>query len=288
MKKISLNRKVYHLPENWTEVKKEDLPVLLRLLYTQPPGGSTYLEILRIALGHTEKEWFKLMRHYFGPKRSESQVNRNANILAETMNLVSWMWQADLIIPPFESFQVNSQPWLLFEEGFKSMSFGEMADAHIHAQAFIKQLIAGEQRLNLLVASVCRPELSGDYKSDPEWNGDRREPYNEHVTRLRAESLNDNYAAEKILVLMYFLGSLKEFFSFYDLFENDGSAPPVAEDYPGQSLVKNQHLLSEKHIFGGMSATKAANVHEVFQFLEEHRKDIKAQNQRSKQAHESY
>ena len=81
---------------------------------------------------------------------------------------------------------------------------------------------------------------------------------------------------------MYFLGSIKVFFSFFDLFNNDGTKPPVPEEYPGQSMIKNQHLLSEKHIFGGMEATKLANVHEVFQYLEEHNKDVKAEIERSK------
>ena len=256
------------------------MPELLRLLYVMPENGNTYHEVLRILLGYTAKQWAKLMKKFFAKQRTEEQRERSAEALQEILGLMSWMWKGELTIPPFDGFMVDGKKWLLFEQGFKSMSFGELSNAHINAQAFIKQLIEGDERLNVLVTTVCRPEQPGDYKSNPAWNGDPREPYNEHIARHRAEQIKDGYIKEKILVLMYFLGSLKEFFSFYDLFESEANGPAPQEDYPGQSMIKNQHLLSEKHIFGSMDATKTANVHEVFQFLEEHRKDIKAQNER--------
>jgi hypothetical protein len=283
---ITINGRVYELPETWQEVGHKELPELLRLLYVMPETGETYHSILRILLGYNQGQWGKLMIRFFGKKRPEEQKQKSSEALQEILSVVSWMWKGDLTIPPFDSFIVKGKKWLLFEPGFKSMSFGELSNAHINAQAFIKQLIEGDERLNVLVATICRPEQKGQYRNNPEWNGDPREPYNEHIARHRADQIADGFTKEKILVLMYFLGSLKEFFSFYDLFESDPSGPASQEDYPGQSLIKNQHLLSEKHIFGSMDATKTANVHEVFQFLEEHRKDIKEQNARIKAQNE--
>jgi hypothetical protein len=284
MLEIFVNKKRVYLPEDWTEVPKKDLPELLRLLYVMPESGSTYHEIMRILIGYTPKQWTHTMQYYFGPTMSDDDMDRSAEALQKLLNAVSWMWKGDLTVAPWDGFMVNGKKWLLFESGFKSMTFGELSNAHINAQAFIKQLVEGDERLNMLVATICRPERTGNYKSDPAWNGDPREPYNEHIARYRADQIKDGYIKEKILVLMYFMGSLKEFFSFYDLFDNDSLGPAPAEDYPGQSMIKNQHLLSEKHIFGGMDATKTANVHDVFQFLEEHRKDVKAENERIKAA----
>lgn len=282
MTEIFLNNKRYYLPEVWTEILPSQLPDLLTLLYVHPENGSTYLEILRNILGYTERQWQKLMHNYFGPHRSEEQRHDNSLVLQTVLAQLEWMWKGELTANPFpKGFEVAGGPshgrrWLLFEEGFKSMTFGEMTNAHIHAQAFINQQVPGEERLDMLVATICRPGYIREYRHAESWNGDHREPYNEHIARSRAELLKGKYVKEKILALMYFLGTQKEFFSFYDLFASDGTGPPEKEDYPGQSMIKNQHLLSEKHIFGGMDDTKTANVHEVFQYLEEHSNDVKA------------
>lgn len=286
MKEIAINGQAFKLPEAWQEVPTGKLPQILRQMYVLPESGSTYHEIIRLLLGYNPGEWGKLMRQFFGKRVPEQNKKRSAIALAELIRGQSWMWKDDLTVAPLDNFEVDGDAWFVFEEDFKSMSFGEMSDAYIHAQAFIKQLVEGEERLNMLVATICRPEQKGDYQNDPAWNGDKREVYNEHIARNRAAVLDGKYEAEKVLVLMYFLGSVKNFFSYFDLFDTDTSKPPVPEDFPGQSMIKNQHLLSEKHIFGGMAATKQANVHEVFQFLEEHNKDTKAQNARNKAASE--
>lgn len=277
MTKIFLNKKRYYLPESWAEVLPAQLPPLLSLLFIHPENGSTYLEILRNVLGYTERQWRKLMHNYFGPHRKEEQRDNNSLVLQAVLGQLEWMWKGELTADPFpKGFEVAGRQWFLFEEGFRSMTFGEMTNAHIHAQAFIQQLVEGEERLDMLVATICRPRHVRDYKHAESWNGDHREPYNEHIARSRAELLKGKLVKEKILALMYFLGTQKEFFSYFDLFESDGAGPPEKEEYPGQSMIKNQHLLSEKHIFGGMDNTKNANVHEVFQYLEEHSKDVKA------------
>ena len=100
----------------------------------------------------------------------------------------------------------------------------------------------------------------------------------------KADLFADVDDEKKILILAYFLGTLKDFLGYYDIFEDEG--PAKEEEYPGQSYIKNQHLLSEKGIFGNMDATKAANVHEVFLFLEEHKSDMKERIKQEK-AHDT-
>lgn len=287
MHKVTINGKTVQLPQNWIEAAGLDslrgcFAELLETLYVYPASGATYHHVLRIMLGYSQPEWKKLMRHFFSDSRSQEQRDQSSEALAELLGLVSWMWKEELTVAPFQSVQVEGEPWLMFGDGFRSMSFGELTDAYIHAQAFIKQLVEGEERLNMLVATVCRPEKQGDYRVDPKWNGDAREEYNEHIATVRAGKLKGKLFPAKILVLVYFLGAAKNFFSYFDLFDSDGSGPPQAEEYPGQSMIKNQHLLSGKAIFGTMSETKKANVHEVFQFLEEHNKDVKAEIERIK------
>lgn len=284
---VTINGDNFNIPENWQEAAgmpafRANCTHLLEALYVKPEDGNTYHQVLRVVLGYTQKQWNRLMRHFFSSQRGQQKIDESADALAELVSLVSWMWEGELTIAPFEHIDVEGQEWLMFPDGFSSMTFGELTDSYIHAQAFVNQLVEGEERLNMLVATLCRPERQGDYTKDPDWNGDRREPYNEHAAALRSKLLAGKHFPQKVLTLVYFLGSIKNFFSFFDLFDSDQSSPPVLEDFPGQSMIKNQHLLSEKAIFGNMASTKKANVHEVFQFLEEHHKDVKAEIERNK------
>jgi hypothetical protein len=289
MQEISLNGTLFKLPESWHDVvaidpDRKKIPELLRHIYVESESGETYHNVLRIVLGYTTKEWGKLMNQFFGRKRSVENMDASSKVMAELLRHLSWMWKGELTVAPFKKIVIHGKDWYLFQEGFLSMTFGELADAYINAQVFIKQLIEGEERLDRLFTTICRPERERPYEDDPKWNGDRREDYNEHLAKIRSELVKGGYTAEKVTVLVYFLGTVKEFFSYFDLFDDDGSSPPIKEDFPGQSMIKNQHLLSEKGIFGNMKETKSANVHDVFQFLEEHRKDVKAEIARNKEA----
>lgn len=281
MKEIYLNSRKYQLPESWQEVDSDLLPQLLVFLYVHPESGATYHEILRLVLGYSPAEWQKLMRHYFAPTLEELQREINAMVLQEVLQLISWMWTQELTKKPFEYVLVGGIAHLLPDEEFRTVSFGELSDAYIHSRAFIEQLVEGDERLNYLMATICRPEWGGDdYKNDLGWNGDARQPYNEHIAKARAKDWDNVPYETRIVVLMYFLGTLKTFLGMFDIWQGDG--PASEEEYPGQSWIKNQHLLAEKHIFGGMAPTKAANVHEVFSFLEENSKDIKRKIEQEK------
>lgn len=263
------------MPETWIEVQKIQLPDLLTQLFAMPESGTTYHTLLRLTLGYREKEWAQLMKHYFSTKLTEESREANAEVLAEVLRLISWMWKEELTIKPFESITLEESVYLLPDENFLTMTYGELSDAYIHSRAFVEQIVEGEERLNLLLATVCRPDKFLRNTQLENWNGDRRELYNEHIARSRVKVWESAPYDKKIIVLMYFLGTLKNFLSLFDIWQGDGARPAPEDEYPGQSWIKNQHLLAEKHIFGGMKDTKAANVHEVFSFLEEHSKDMK-------------
>ncbi|WP_374755035.1 hypothetical protein, partial [Arsenicibacter rosenii] len=118
----------------------------------------------------------------------------------------------------------------------------------------------------LLVATLCRPErVSGwgkPYRDDPAWNGDRREDYNEFKARDRLALVRKTGYPQRMAVLLYFAANFKTLMDRYAVFAQEAGADQTAtaEEYPGQSMMKNQHLLAEKHIFGNISQTKAANV----------------------------
>lgn len=281
MRQITLSGKTYELWENWPEVPPGLLPEVLSLLYVEPESGATYHSLLRLALGYSSKEWKKLMRNYFDLKHSEEKRENNAIVLSELIQLLNWMWKKELTIKPFEAIILNDVAYLLPDENFLTVTFGELSDAYIHSRAFLEQLVEGDERLNYLLATICRPARVID-PTDTSWNGDRREAYNEHIARSRLKLWEEAPYDQKIIVLMYFLGTFKAFLEQYEIWQGEDNGPAREDEYPGQSWIKNQHLLAEKHIFGGMAATKSANVHEVFSFLEENSKDIKERIAREK------
>jgi hypothetical protein len=284
MIEITVNGKEHSLPENWEEVSSDKIRRVLELVFATPESGEAYHEILRHLLGFSENQWQKFIHQFFNTKLAEDKRERNAETLQELLHLISWMWRENMTKRPFEYINVNGREYYLFEESFKTMSFGEMTDAYIHAQAFIQE-IEGESRLNKLMATVCRSKRFVGRKST--WNGDIREPYNTFIAEGNADIFKEVPMEQRILVLVYFLGSLKDFLGYYDIFDDDDSSPASPEEYPGQSYIKNQHLLAEKGIFGNMESTKAANIHEVFLFLEENKKDIQEKIKRQKLADDS-
>jgi hypothetical protein len=186
------------------------------------------------------------------------------------------MWTEEMTTRPFDTVKVGTEEWVLFEENLTSMSFGELSDAYIHLLAFTKQLIEGDERLHHLIATICRPRKEGDYILDTHWNGDHRIPYNAHAVKEMSKKVALLPEGTKVAIMVYFAGSVKQLFEQYDLMET-GVESVGEDDYPGQGLIKNQHLLAERGIFGNLDQTKQANIHDVFLFLEEHRKDMKAQ-----------
>ncbi|PRY47124.1 hypothetical protein CLV58_101190 [Spirosoma oryzae] len=281
MRTIHLDNTAYQLPERWADVPPERLAQLLQLVYFTPATGDSYLEIIRLALNAKPRVWKLLMRKHFGNQVGKKARTANAIVLRDLYRLLGWMESEPIHERPFGSISVNGVDYLLPETGFLTMSFGELTDAYIHFLAYIRQLVPGNERLNLLVATLCRPAAPGNRPAD--WNGDERELYNEYIARERAALVNELAEADKLAVLLFFAGNMKTLLGQYAIF-GDGDGEP--EEYPAQGLVKNAHLLAEKHIFGNMSGTKAANVHEVLLYLEEHRKDLLAEYERNKAANQ--
>ncbi|PQA59158.1 hypothetical protein [Siphonobacter curvatus] len=283
---FTLNGEAKQLPENWQEVRPDLLPDLLRLLFVEPENTFTQHHILRLTLGYSKKEWTKFCRIYFGAKVSEERKDTNSEMLAFLFGRLSWMWTESLTVQPVEFVEIEQVKHFLPEPFLKTTTYGELTDAYIHLRAFTDQLEPGETRLHLLLATICRPEQPGEnYQLNPEWNGDKREPYNEHVAGVRAKAWQAVPLSVKIPILVYFVGSLKELMVSYEIYETE-TIDNVAseEEYPGQGFIKNQHLLAEKGVFGTMKETRQAGAHEVLLFLEEFKKDEEYKEKKRKEA----
>lgn len=271
---FTFNGEAKQFPENWQEVAPGLLPGILRTLFVEPESPDTYTKLLRLNLGYSDKKWRKLCQRYFRPELTEKQRERNAELLAFLVGRLAWMWKTPVDVRPVESVRVGGTPRLLPDPELKTVTYGELTDAYVHLVAFVEQLEPGEKRLNLLLSTVCRPEQKGNYQTRADWNGDARIPYNEHVAQATAEEWADVPLAERLPVFLYVVGAMKNLLSTYDIFAAESiDTVGSQEEYPGQGLIKNQHSLAEKGIFGNMKETRQAGAHEVLLFLEEQKKD---------------
>ncbi|WP_266364184.1 hypothetical protein [Tellurirhabdus rosea] len=261
------------IPESWAELPAGKVPEVLQLLYVLPESGQTYHELLRICLGMGRRQWKALIGPFFAADLSDEEKQENALVLHNVMTMVSWLWTQPVTVRPFPHFDHDDVRYLLPEEQMKTMSFGELSDAHIHFTAHVKGMAEGDEQLDLLVATICRPQRPGDCESDPAWDGDHREPYNPALTEYRAKKLASLPIDIKTGILVYFAGMEKDVLDHYDIFESASPDSAGEEEYPGQGWIKNQHLIAATGIFGNMRDTKGTSVHDILLYLEEDKKD---------------
>jgi|GEM_PF-2772091 len=287
MKQIELDGERYALPETWEDIDAGMLPGLIEQVYLVPESGRMYHEVIRLCLGISEKRWLKIQKKHFSPKLSESTRRKNAEVLQQLVSLLSWLWNEPMDRQPFEGISINGPLWLLPEPDFAAVSYGELTDLFILLHTYIASPDAGEDTLDSLVATACRPRRTpANYAGQPDWNGDHREPYNEFIVRGRVKGVANVPFETKLAVLLYVASTVKNVLNKYQVFESDPSmttatagASGQTEAYTGQGFIKNQHLLAEKGIFGNLKQTQQANAHEVLLFLEEHRADLMARQQ---------
>jgi len=279
MQTIHLAGQAYQAPQAWNEVDPERLPQLLQLVYFTPDTAEKPHLLLQLGLNIRPKAWTTLMQIHFGPKVGKKARAANAVVLHTLLHQFRWMQTEPIHQAPFSHLEASGQKLLLPEADFLTMSYGELTDAYIHFLVFIRQLVRGNEHLDLLVATLCRPKRAGDYWNAPDWNGDHREPYNEFTAKERAKHLATVSPGHKMAVLLFFAGNLQRVLARYEIFQGDGEP----EQYPGQGWVKNAHLLAKKQVFGTIDQTKAANLHDVLLFLEENKKDLLAEIEHRKQ-----
>lgn len=282
---IEINGVAYELPQNWNEVAQKQLPKLVELLFMRPENGDTYHHILRIALGFSERQWAKLIGKYFSADKSEEEKEQSSLALQALLKHVSWMWTKPVTQMPAKYFHFSGEYYFLPTENFLTMSWGEMKDAYIHAEAFTRQIVKGDKHLNLLVLTLCRQK--SNQKRDFDWDGDERVPYNEFLVAAQEKKIEALDYSIKLAVLLYFVGTMKILLDQYDIFysnHDEYSLMPYVEQYPGQGFEDNTLVMAEKHIFGTYKETIKVNCHQVLLALERSKKLMEAEMEAHKNA----
>lgn len=296
--KILFAKKAYELPESWAEVGREKIPALVELAYLMPDIGATHLEVVRVVLGIKKRIWNQLLGVHFSDKMTEDVREANASNINYLVRQCSWIWDEPMTEMPFEFFAHQGEKYYLSkstaELPFGVMSYGELANAYINLQGFVKKLRDDDFYLDNLVATLCRrrQRVDSDYtgltergwmaSGEGNWNGDLRVSYNEYLCAEMAGKFANLGYDKKLAVLMYFAGNLKRFMDSYK--GTFGRGDGDGEEYIGQGFLKNQHLLAEKGVFGTLAQTKTANCHEVLMYLEEYGADMEKKMEAQRQS----
>lgn len=266
MQLIYVEGREYQFPTTWADIKKKDIPAMIELVFLRGETGETYHQILRIAMCLTPLQYAQFCQRHFSKSLPENVRAANGEVLHELFLQLSWLYKEPMTVCPFESYSIEDKEYILPDEQFYAMSFAELSDAYIHMQAYVRQLIPGDERLNLLVATLLRPKRVGEKPID--WDGDEREPYNEFIAKSRAKTMKALPDTVKVSVLVYFAACLQKMLDGYDIGGDGGGQ----EAYIGQGFIKNQHLLA-KGIYGTLDNVKKANAHEVLLALQENKAD---------------
>ncbi len=279
MKQIVLNNENFIIPSNWAEIEESLFPKIIEKAFGANIIASK-LEIVRILLKISKREWAVFNEHFFGSQLSSKRIEENTDTMQALIRQLNWIWEEPLSKQPFKSIRTDKDELFLPQEDFETMSWGELQDALVYYEAYVKQVEEGDKYLNLLLSTICRPKQKEEEWLSANWNGDYRVAYNEFHAKMRADDFKSVPFEKKMPILLFFAGTVKTIFNRYEIFSSkQNEDTDSTEEYPGQNFEKNTHLLAEKGIFGNYDQTRQKNCHNVLIFLEENKKDIEAREE---------
>jgi hypothetical protein len=261
MKQYWLNEQTHQMPQAWRELSDKQVLRLAPYLYADRSDAHSRLAVLKI----------------LQPQLKEKTLRRMSpeDVLALT-NLTEWIWSAPMDQCPVTCFEHQKVRYLLPEPVFENCVAIEYLMANHHFRQFARPKPAAGA-LELLVATLCRPEKKDLDVLDPEWDGDRRQKYNSKVTELRAKELATLPVATKIVVLQYYVASQRAFHERYkELYKKKkpGERQASAGDF---GLLGVVHDVAGEGLFGDFERTCLTNVHTLFFHLLKGHREAKAQ-----------
>lgn len=191
---LVFGRSKYAAPESWAEctpAQRWELTVYHRI---PPADRSETIEMMvaRIWLGVSPRAWstWALARYQWGQLRQQFR----------------WIFDTEPTGQPAPSFTHNGSTYYLPDDNFTNTTALEVALANMAYLDFAHPDQPDPTALDTLIATLCRPERPdlATFRESLAWNGDRREPFNEARSELRATALADLPLPLKVSLLDYF------------------------------------------------------------------------------------
>lgn len=177
-----------------------------------------------------------------------------------------WIFTTRPTGKPADHFEHNGVRYILPEDHFATATALEVALCNMAFLAFADPAQPDPKALDQLIAILCRPERPdlAEFRQSADWNGDRREVWNETRMQERATALAGLALPVKVSVLDYFERMNNNFLDAYsELF--GGHAEPRYGD--GRGWIMMLKNVAKENTFGNFDAVCAQPVNLVWAAL---------------------
>lgn len=243
---LKIDGKPYQLPDSWNELTENQLLHLVMYLYADAKNPNVRMSVFKILL----------------PLKPALLRAIHPEDIFRLQEACRWIWEKPLEQKILQEFKFEGKTYLLPEANFENVCLIEYAMADFYTKAFSRPN-PDFSSLELLVATLCRPEAPGLNMDDPEWNGDQREKYNSKIAERRAQAFSRLPMQIKIIVLYYFLSAQKSLQEqYHEIYEHPEEKTKRATG-PNFGWIEAIDNLAEEGTFGDWEKTAYANLHTI-------------------------
>ncbi|MBO3270747.1 hypothetical protein [Hymenobacter defluvii] len=197
METLQLGSKRYQVASTWNQLKRPQLLHVVRVLYGPQSHWPLKLRLLSALSGAHFHDLLSL------PAVQAVQLYPLTDFLFDEDQYLTEQLLPEVRVPIQYIKQWRAR-WVGPRSSFRNLLFGEFIFADTYFRLYATRQSA--EALDLLVATLYRPLVPGMSPSHPQWQGDRREPFNEHRTEYYAKHLRHLPDAEKLAILTWYRG----------------------------------------------------------------------------------
>ncbi|UOR06748.1 hypothetical protein MUN82_06515 [Hymenobacter aerilatus] len=197
MDTLQLGPKRYQVATSWNQLKRAQLLQIVRVLYGPKSHYPLKLRLLSVISGAPLDD---LLRR---PAVQMVQLYPLTDFLFDEEQYLTEQLLPEVRVPVQHVSQWRAR-WVGPRSSFRNLLFGEFIFADTYFRLYATRQSA--EALDLLVATLYRPMVPGLGPRHPQWQGDRREPFNEHRTEYYVKHLRTIPDAEKLAIYTWYRG----------------------------------------------------------------------------------
>lgn len=277
--------KSYSVPETWNELTKNQLLTFCRYANALGTPEQARVVLLNKMIGIPPVAIARLLDDVAGRTK-----------LAQLTGLLNFLYEENT--PGGAPLTKNLQPvlrcrykqrtWYGPADDFLNLRWNEFMVADQYHTVYVRT--REERHLDYLVATLYRPQRPGHKPDSPDYQGDRREDFNQHLLDRRVRTMARVSTPKKLAAYYFYVGCRSQLVRDYpDIFEGDGQrgaapreaapgeaagqsgGPPRGQTSDWLDLLRN--LPSDK--FGTLEQLETQHVHATLELASRMMRDAK-------------